>query len=599
MTSPYRHPYSWWLERLDGQQKVHDGIKALCPAHDDVGQSLHVTDKSPKLPLVHCFAGCAYSDIERAAKDTAEHPAPRQPRKRASQPIVVPSDWKGRPLEWFSQVVFGGKIPVSFIEALGAKGVGDEIHLTFPHNGIAKVRKIADKKYTWNKSGAYTPPLWPMPEDTLEETIYLTEGETDGICARFLGLPAYAITHGANASLPFAVWRTLRQRGAAHVVLMFDQDEAGEKAIRQYTDDAIEAGFTVSTIKPPLHVFEGEKDLRDWFLRTGGEEALTEDNEQAAIDLETLIKTVPHAIGWIARGLVARDAVTLVAGPPKAGKTSLVFSFLSAHEQGIDFLGEATTTGKALLMTEEYPGTLLEKFERFNVEKVAVMLQGDAARRGWEFPDALTRAVMQCKAEGRDTLVIDTLSAWAQFKDENDASEITRVMALLRNTAAGSGLAIVLIHHLRKGGGEYGEGVRGSSALFAQADILLEYIYKDTTTREVKVLSRYMDPPEPYYVRMTDGRLEVLDRATWSIEEAASVIETLRDGPASIKELVEKVDLSEPSILRHLRELVSIGRVEVEIGLRGKKTYTLTDTLPTYTAHIRPRKKAADQEVST
>src|SRR5437899_12650196 len=133
------------------------------------------------------------------------------------------------------------------------------------------------------------PPLWPMPEDVLEDTIYLTEGESDASIARYMGLDAYGITKGANSSLAGAVWRLLRGRGASHVVLMFDQDEQGEKATDEYTDAAIAAGLSVSTIRPVLHILEGEKDLRDWFKRTHGEEPLLlTETQEIAFDLTAL-----------------------------------------------------------------------------------------------------------------------------------------------------------------------------------------------------------------------------------------------------------------------------------------------------------------------
>jgi hypothetical protein len=40
--------------------------------------------------------------------------------------------------------------------------------------------------------------------------------------------------------------------------------------------------------------------------------------------------------------------------------------------------------------------------------------------------------------------------------------------------ATGAGLAVLLVHHQRKGGGQDGDAVRGSGAIFAAVDMLIE-----------------------------------------------------------------------------------------------------------------------------
>lgn len=583
MPPSFRHPKAWWDERLEGQETLADGYKAICPAHDDDGPSLHVTDKGQgKPPVLHCFAGCSYSDIERAARsgssdDDDDATAPRVTKSKAQRtPVVIPKGSE-RPLSWLADYT---GVDRAFLRSLGIKADGDKVVFTFPHNGIAKWRVASSdtKAMGWNKKGAFTPYLWPMPPEELPSTIYLTEGESDCIILRFLKYEAFAITHGAKAELPQAVLRLLRDRGVAHIVLAFDQDPTGEAAIEQYTSDVIDAGMSVSTLRPTLRLLEGESDLRDWYLRTGGEGGIDETQGAAALDLDALAAMSPEETTWITPGYFARDAITLVSGYPKSGKSSLLAYFLGCHEKGASFLGEATRKGTALLMTEEFAPTILEKVHRFGVSDVAVMTQSYAAQQGWTFGDALVRAVSQARREKRDVLMIDTLSAWAQFKDENDASEVTRAMTQVRNATGGSGLSVVLVHHLRKGGGEHGEAIRGSGALFALSEVSIEYGFKDKMTRSVVITSRFQDVPAPAFVRMNDhGGLEVLDQAEWDIEEARPVIEALREGEKTITELVEAVDASEPTIRKHLNGLIMLEQVSVEVGARGKKTYSLVD----------------------
>jgi len=52
------------LERLDKvQRRGADQWSARCPAHDDRGPSLSIKELSDGAVLVHCFAGCAVTEV--------------------------------------------------------------------------------------------------------------------------------------------------------------------------------------------------------------------------------------------------------------------------------------------------------------------------------------------------------------------------------------------------------------------------------------------------------------------------------------------------------------------------------------------------------
>ena len=53
-------------------QKCSDGWIDRCPAHDDNNPSLSIKETSDGKLLLHCFAGCSFEDIVKAA-DIATH----------------------------------------------------------------------------------------------------------------------------------------------------------------------------------------------------------------------------------------------------------------------------------------------------------------------------------------------------------------------------------------------------------------------------------------------------------------------------------------------------------------------------------------------
>lgn len=58
------------LSALNGVKRCGRGWMALCPAHEDREQSLSIADAGGKV-LLHCFAGCSFSDILAALRREA------------------------------------------------------------------------------------------------------------------------------------------------------------------------------------------------------------------------------------------------------------------------------------------------------------------------------------------------------------------------------------------------------------------------------------------------------------------------------------------------------------------------------------------------
>jgi len=79
------------LDRLDGVRRAGRDWIALCPAHDDRSPSLAIASGDADVVLLHCFAGCAASDVMHSIGLTLADlfPRPRgvggsQNRKRIS-----------------------------------------------------------------------------------------------------------------------------------------------------------------------------------------------------------------------------------------------------------------------------------------------------------------------------------------------------------------------------------------------------------------------------------------------------------------------------------------------------------------------------------
>jgi hypothetical protein len=71
-------------EALGGRRTLN-GWMCKCPAHEDDQPSLSVSAKPDGSPLIHCFAGCGFTDIVTALRDRGLWPAPTKKQKQLAR----------------------------------------------------------------------------------------------------------------------------------------------------------------------------------------------------------------------------------------------------------------------------------------------------------------------------------------------------------------------------------------------------------------------------------------------------------------------------------------------------------------------------------
>ena len=179
-------------------------------------------------------------------------------------------------------------------------------------------------------------------------------------------------------------------------------------------------------------------------------------------------------------------------------------------------------------------------------------------------------AARKCLEVGARLLVVDTMTQWAGIKGdgENAAGEAMTAAAPLQEVAGVHGIAVFILRHGRKSGGEVGDDGRGSSAFAGAVDIVLSLKRPegnaDPTVRVLHALSRFTDTPETLAIQLTDqgyqaigsevalaatvARKAVLDYAPAKVEDAKTV-----------DDLMKVSNLKRSSIQDALAELVRDG----------------------------------------
>lgn len=249
---------------------------------------------------------------------------------------------------------------------------------------------------------------------------------------------------------------------------------------------------------------------------------------------------------------IVKGWCTLVAGYPKAGKTELVVRLCHAW-------GEE----RILYITEEP--------ESIWCARLAGLPDG------WGhvtllFGLGVEPAVLleEIHASDATVVVIDTVRNLLRLRDETDNSEVARVLTPVIVACRGAGQTLVLLHHIRKGGGEHGEGITGGHAFLGIVDAALE-ITRDQNLgkhrRKVRGWGRVAPIPELVYELGEDGTMRALgDPRQVSLEAVKErALEVLGEEWAKTRELLGALDEPRPSdrqFREALKALVAEGRVE-------------------------------------
>lgn len=139
-------------------------------------------------------------------------------------------------------------------------------HPIFGYEGIRHIKlymPYGDKKFRFLFSGEKSE-NYIFGKDQLPlrgELVFITGGEKDVLSLAAHGFPAVSM-NSETAQIPKNLLRTLAFR-FKHVVLLYDVDETGLKAMENLK--AQHKSFDVKSLKLPLSVKRGQKDVTDFF----------------------------------------------------------------------------------------------------------------------------------------------------------------------------------------------------------------------------------------------------------------------------------------------------------------------------------------------
>lgn len=293
---------------------------------------------------------------------------------------------------------------------------------------------------------------------------------------------------------------------------------------------------------------------------------------------DELLVDVPGEPNWLWQGLIAPESLTLLAGKPKVGKSTVVYGLLGALADGRPFVGRTTRTTGALVLSEEPAVATGMKIHKFGGRSAHHSIHRADLRAFGSWADSIDAAAAYAHLKGLGLIVVDTFAELAGIRgdEENDAGSILGAIDPLRK-AADDGLAVLLVHHQRKSGGTHGDGIRGSGALAGAVDVLLELERGGggQSARVLKHQSRYL-PEGRFYIELNDAGYAAKGGSDTAARDLVEAALTAR-GAASPDELMATTDLSRTKLDRYLGQL---GAVVIRgTGKRGDpQIWALPDT---------------------
>lgn len=259
-------------------------------------------------------------------------------------------------------------------------------------------------------------------------------------------------------------------------------------------------------------------------------------------------RTIPRR-PWIAEGYLLRGAVTALAGAGGVSKSMLMLAYGVALVLGERYHGmrPAAPCRVAIYNVEDdddeqqrrltgvltsmgrTPDDIAGKLLRIGPTEVGTLLARNPDDKSLTPTNAMTELEAKVEAFGADVLILDPL-AEMHTEDENANVPLREVVAKFRALAKSLNLAIVLVHHTRKGVVVPGDmdAARGASSVVSAARIGMTVV--GMTEEDAKALGLPIGAHRHYF-RLDGGKsnyhtlteCEWFERVSFDLEQGDTV----------------------------------------------------------------------------
>jgi hypothetical protein len=280
--------------------------------------------------------------------------------------------------------------------------------------------------------------------------------------------------------------------------------------------------------------------------------------------LTDLLHEPEETTAWLVDGRLPTGGLSLLAGKPKAGKSTLARCLALAVARGEAWLGWPTVKGPVFyLALEEKRAEVRRHFQAMGATEEDVRVFAAPSPE-----DGLPQLRDAAAQEKPALIIVDPLLRFVRLRDANDYAAVTQALEPLLTLARDTDAHLLAVHHLGKVNRDGGDGIIGSTAFFAAVDTALLLRWSEQY-RTLSTIQRYgdnleeitltLDPVtrwvsagpsrrEADQAKMADSILEYLAGQSEPVEESA--IDEAVEGRKAVKVKVLRALLAERQVVR-------------------------------------------------
>jgi hypothetical protein len=409
--------------------------------------------------------------------------------------------------------------------------------------------------------------------------LILCNGERSTVVAQYYGIPACCVTAGEKPAIPDPLLSTLKAAyPAGEILIALDCDPTGNEAAPKLAEQLCKAGYHAKAVD--LKLGKGG-DLAD-FCKLHGASAAAKLSTQPALQPANVIQAAARFTftktrevltrpkpTWLYGREIPSNALITLTGASGSGKTFLAIDYALTIAQQSKVVYVAAERPYAALMR----GNAWLEHHKAHDDNLVWIEQAPNLTDPADV-QALTAAI---KAYGAVFVVIDTFSRCADGINEDNNSEVKRIMQVIDNLRRDTGAAVMIVHHTGWGGNRE----RGASAMrdYAEVALLCEKDGDDTITVSCNKMSA-ADEFDPRHMRLiTIGDQAVAIPSERVLQTAGDkltkrqldvlevlALETFTETGARATVLIKEAKLPEGSAYRVLSALLKLGYVRQAKG---------------------------------
>jgi len=315
----------------------------------------------------------------------------------------------------------------------------------------------------------------------------------------------------------------------------------------------------------------------------GSDRPADEWASRAMLGSDLVATDLPPLDSWLGDGLLVRGELAFLTGHSGIGKTFLALQLMSALSIGHTFCGIPTRAAKVGFVELEMPwGSVQQRLRaldpaRSDLSRIAVVCEPPAAVHVRE--ETVQAALIAfCRMHGIEVLVMDPFNR-LHGDDENDNSDMGRVMEGLHTIRRETGVSILVLHHVRKQPSGLPQGgrsrtssldsMRGSSRLTNEPATIMALDETKGMVRLDFAKVRHAQEPAPLYLKRNErGFFDVADDPGLAQIKRADnlrlMLERAGDEGISARTAAEILSVTERTVRRDLEALGAV------LTVRGK-----------------------------